>query len=47
MQEALDQNSLTILNGLIVGFEYIAPQIKNIKLLYNEFKQTLLEMYED
>ena len=47
MQIALDENNITLLNGLIVGFEYIAPQIKNIKLLYNEFKETLLEMYEN
>ena len=47
MISACDIQDLKILNGLIVGFEYIAPSIKTIKFLYKELKKVLLDLYED
>ena len=46
MISACELQDLKILNGLIVGFEYIAPSIKNIKFLYKELKKVLLDLYE-
>ena len=46
MVAACDMQDLKILNGLIAGFEYIAPSIKSIKFLYKELKKVLLDMYE-
>ena len=47
MISACELQDLKILNGLIVGFEYIAPSIKNIKFLYKELKKVLLDLYEE
>ena len=47
MISACDLQDLKILNGLIVGFEYIAPSIKNIKFLYKELKKVLLDLYDE
>lgn len=47
MIAACDIQDLKILNGLIAGFEYVAPSIKNIKFLYKELKKVLLDMYEE
>lgn len=47
MLDACDMQDLKILNGLIAGFEYVAPSIKNIKFLYKELKKILLDMYEE
>lgn len=47
MLSACELQDLKILNGLIVGFEYIAPSIKNIKFLYKELKKVMLDMYEN
>ena len=47
MSDACDMQNLKILNGLIVGFEFIAPSIKNIRFLYKEFKKVLLDLYEN
>ncbi len=46
MIEACEMQNLNILNGLIVGFEFIAPKIKCIKFLYLEFKRVMLGLYE-
>ena len=47
MISACELQNLKILNGLIVGFEYIAPSIKNIKFLYKELKKVLLDLYDE
>lgn len=46
MIEACEMQNLNILNGLIVGFEFIAPKIKSVKFLYLEFKRVMLGLYE-
>lgn len=46
MLSACELQDLKILNGLIAGFEYIAPSIKSIKFLYKELKKVLLDVYE-
>ncbi len=44
---ACDLQNLKILNGLIVGFDFIAPSIRTIKFLYKEMKNILIEFYEE
>ena len=47
MLEACQLENLKLLNGLIVGFEFIAPSIKDIKFLYKELKKVLLDLYDN
>lgn len=43
---ACEISNLRILNGLIVGFDFIASSIKPIKFLYKEMKNILVDFYE-
>lgn len=42
-----DIQNLKILNGLIVGFDFIAQYIKSIKFLYKEMKNVLINFYSE
>lgn len=44
---ACEIENLKILNGLIVGFDFIASNIKVIKFLYKEMKNVLIDFYEE
>ncbi len=44
---ACEIQNLKILNGLIVGFDFIASNIKSIKFLYKEMKNILVDFYEE
>ena len=44
---ACELQNLKILNGLIVGFDFVATSIKPIKFLYKEMKNVLVEFYEE
>lgn len=44
---ACDIQNLKILNGLIVGFDFIAQYIKSIKFLYKEMKNVLINFYDE
>lgn len=44
---ACEINNLRILNGLIVGFDFVASSIKPIKFLYKEMKNILVDFYEE
>ena len=45
--DACDIKNLRILNGLIVGFDFVASNIKQIKFLYKEMKKVLVDFYEE
>lgn len=44
---ACEIQNLKILNGLVVGFDYVASSIKQIKFLYKEMKNVLVDFYEE
>ncbi len=44
---ACEIQNLKILNGLVVGFDYVASNIKAIKFLYKEMKNVLVDFYEE
>lgn len=44
---ACEIQNLKILNGLIVGFDFIASNIKSIKFLYKEMKNVLVDFYDE
>ncbi|MBS7403984.1 MAG: hypothetical protein KIG13_01640 [Eubacteriales bacterium] len=44
---ACEIGNLKILNGLIVGFDYVSSSIKSIKFLYKEMKNVLMDFYEE
>ena len=44
---ACEIENLKILNGLIVGFDYVSSSIKSIKFLYKEMKNVLMDFYEE
>lgn len=44
---ACDIQNLKILNGLIVGFDFVAPYIRSVKFLYKEMKNVLINFYEE
>lgn len=44
---ACEIQNLKILNGLIVGFDFLASNIKAIKFLYKEMKNVLVDFYEE
>jgi hypothetical protein len=44
---ACDIQNLKILNGLIVGFDFIAQYIRSIKFLYKEMKNVLINFYDE
>lgn len=44
---ACDIQNLKILNGLIVGFDFVAQYIKSIKFLYKEMKNVLINFYDE
>lgn len=45
MIEACKLNNLKLLNGLIIGFDKIACNIKSIKFIYKDMKNVMLEFY--
>lgn len=44
---ACDIQNLKILNGLMVGFDFVAQYIKSIKFLYKEMKNVLINFYDE
>lgn len=44
---ACEIQHLKILNGLIVGFDFVAQHIKTIKFLYKEMKNVLVNFYSE
>ena len=42
---ACEIQNLKILNGLIVGFDFLASSIKSVKFLYKEMKNVLVDFY--
>ena len=44
---ACEIQNLKILNGLIVGFDFLASSIKSVKFLYKEMKNVLVDFYEE
>lgn len=44
---ACEIQHLKILNGLIVGFDFVAQHIKPIKFLYKEMKNVLINFYSE
>ena len=44
---ACEIQNLKILNGLVVGFDFIASNIKAIKFLYKEMKNVLVDFYDE
>lgn len=44
---ACEIQHLKILNGLIVGFDFVAQHIKTIKFLYKEMKNVLINFYSE
>ncbi len=44
---ACEIQNLKILNGLVVGFDFIASNIKVVKFLYKEMKNVLVDFYEE
>lgn len=44
---ACEIQNLKILNGLIVGFDFIAQYIRSIKFLYKEMKNVLINFYDE
>lgn len=44
---ACEIQNLKILNGLIVGFDFIAQYIKSIRFLYKEMKTVLINFYDE
>ena len=47
MVNACEIQNLKILNGLIIGFDFLASSIKSIKFLYKEMKNVLVDFYEE
>lgn len=45
--KACEIQNLKILNGLMVGFDFIAQYIRSIKFLYKEMKNVLINFYEE
>jgi hypothetical protein len=43
---ACEIQNLKILNGLIVGFDFVAQYIRSIKFLYKEMKNVLIRFYD-
>ncbi|MDD4110899.1 MAG: hypothetical protein PHS54_05070 [Clostridia bacterium] len=44
---ACDIQNLKILNGLIVGFDFVSQYIRVIKFLYKEMKNLLINFYDE
>lgn len=44
---ACEIQNLKILNGLVVGFDFIAQYIRSIKFLYKEMKNVLINFYDE
>lgn len=44
---ACEIQNLKILNGLVVGFDFVAQYIRSIKFLYKEMKNVLINFYDE
>lgn len=44
---ACEIQNLKILNGLVVGFDFVSQYIRSIKFLYKEMKNVLINFYDE